>query len=121
MAKKDIGDARVLVLGFPQEAIAVADSRKPAALKIALGTLFAHRLAMAHMVLRHHHIAQAIEVVCKVIIPLYILRNAVDDLHHRFGLPLRCPPAAVQFSNAVGGDRKLSTHRLTPLPGSPHR
>ena len=86
---------------------------KPAAMKIALNPMAVHRLAMAHMVLRHHHIAKAGHIVCKVIIPLHMLRDAVNNLQNRFGLPLRSPLAAVDFSGTTGVKPEIRSHCLS--------
>ena len=79
-------------------------------MKISLNAAAADGLAVAHMILRHHKIAQRVEILCKVIVPLYEFGDSVDDLHHRLGLSLRSPAAAMDFSSAAGVKIEIGTH-----------
>ena len=97
MSEQHIRYIRILRHGIAHQLHGILYGSKPAAMEIALNSIAVHRLPMAHMILCHHHITKTSHVICKLIIPLHKLRNAVNNLQNRFGLLRWAPLAAVDF------------------------
>ena len=110
MAQQHIGQIGEFLPGLFQQCVAIRHCGKPAAVEISLYAFPIDGLAVAHMVLGHHNIAKGIHIVCKGIITLYILCNAVDDLQHCNRGLLRHPSTDMDLTGALGCIKFICSH-----------
>ena len=107
--QQEIGQIRVLGLRFPAQGVGVFDQRVPAVL---VGKIALHRgvLAMAQMSVAHDDETGLIQRLGGRVVAVDMLRHAVDELHHCFGLSLCGPQSLFQF--LPGDGTKVSSDRL---------
>ena len=94
--------------------MAIRRCAEPATLKIAGNTIVSNGAAMPHMILGYHQKTLRCHEGCKVIITLYVLSDAVNDLQHRPGFPGRLPPAAVNHALSAGRVIKVCAQSESP-------
>ena len=80
------------------QALDILHRAHPAAVKIALHVAACQRAAVAHVILRHDHVAVLCEEGREMIVAQDMLGDAVHDLHDRLRRALRRPPAAMDAS-----------------------
>ena len=62
------------------------------------------------MILGYHQVAKVIHIPGKIIVPLHILRDAVDDLQHGNRGLVRHPPADMDLTGSLGCIVFIGTH-----------
>ena len=102
MAEQHIRDLRIGLMGGLQQPVCVRNCRKPPSVEISFCLRLPYGAAVAHVVLGHHQVAKAVQITGKFIVTLYILGNAVNDLHDAPDFPVRKPAAAMQLPPALG-------------------
>ena len=107
--QQEIRQLRILGLHLPAQGVGVFDQRVPAVL---VGKIALHRgvLAMAQMSVAHDDETGLIQRLSGRVVAVDMLRHAVDELHHCFGLSLCRPQSFFQF--LPGDGTKASSDRL---------
>ena len=83
-------------------------------MEIALDSPAVNRLAVSHVVFRHHSNAKAVQIIGKIVVTLNVFCNAVDDLKDRLRLSLRFPAAAVNLPGTLGIEPEVFPHSAHP-------
>ena len=110
MPQQHIGQRWKFRLGAPQQFIAVVHRSEPSAMEISLDTAAIDGLSVPHMVFCHYDKALPIHIICKFIVPLYMLSNAVDNLQHCHRGLIGHPSADVNLSDSLGCIEFIGTH-----------
>ena len=74
-------------MGALQQPVCIRNCRKPPSVEISFCLRLPYGAAVAHVVLGHHQVAQTVQITGKFIVALYILGNAVNDLHYAPDFP----------------------------------
>ena len=110
MTKQNIRQVRKFRHGILHQLAGILDGRKPAAMEIALLAATRNGLAVAHMILSHHHKSQPGKIIGKGIVALHKFRYAVNDLQNSLGITLRHPAAVMDLSCAMGVKIMIGSH-----------
>ena len=114
MPEQDVGKIGKFLPGIRKQLEGILHSGEPPAVEIALNAVTVDGLAMAHMVLGHHQISLLRQIIGKAVVTLDKLGDAMYDLEHRFGFPLRGPPADMDPAGAMRIKPTVRTHTFHP-------